>query len=457
MPSFADLGLPADVVSTLAARGITEPFPIQSMTLADGCAGRDLSGKAPTGSGKTLAFGIPLVTRTSVAKSRRPRGLVLVPTRELAAQVTRELSWLGASRKRRVTAVYGGTGFGAQMKALRRGVDILVACPGRLTDLLDRGELELGDLEIAVIDEADRMADMGFLPAVRALLDRTPRSRQTLLFSATLDGAVDVLVREYQRDPTRHELRDVETRSSHTFWKMRREERVEVTADVIRRSGPTIVFCRTKHGTDALERKLARLGIRSAAIHGNRTQGQRERALKAFADGKVEALVATDVAARGIHVDDVECVVQFDLPADAKDYTHRAGRTARAGRAGRVVTLVSAEQSRDVARLQRALGLNCAVTAPSLDALAKEPAVVAPSPPRVEPHAAHEPHGTVKWFDTRRGFGFIAHRDGSDLFVHHSQLVGGSTRALKPGQTVSYEIGVGRKGDEARNVRVLAA
>ena len=283
--TFDALGVPTDLVSTLHARGIRAPFPIQALTIADGCAGRDLSGRAPTGSGKTLAFGIPLVARVSGAKPKRPRGLVLVPTRELAAQVCSELEWLGHGRRLRVAAVYGGVGFGAQLKALRRGVDVVVACPGRLTDLIERKECSLRDVEIAVVDEADRMADMGFLPVVRKLLDQTPDTRQTLLFSATLDGVVDTLVRGYQREPVRHELPDVDVDvapATHHFWRVERDQRVRRTAEVIEAAGPTIVFCRTKRGTDTVARKLEQAGVRTAAIHGNRSQGQRERALAEF-------------------------------------------------------------------------------------------------------------------------------------------------------------------------------
>jgi superfamily II DNA/RNA helicase len=299
------------------------------------------------------------------------------------------------------------------------------------------------------------MADMGFLPAVRRLLDLPPRSRQTLLFSATLDGSVDVLVRDYQRNPVRHELQDTENRSTHTFWKVERDQRAEIAAGIIRQSGPTIVFCRTKHGTDALAKKLGRLGIRSEVIHANRTQGHRERALQAFADGHADALVATDVAARGIHVDDVACVVQADLPADRKDYTHRAGRTGRAGRAGKVVTFVCPDQALTARRLQRALGLDLPITSPAIAAVTSTKAV---EHARARDRTVQGEHpGTVKWFDSRRGFGFITQHDGSDLFVHHRDLAAASLRALKPGQTVSFEVARGRKGNEAKRVRVLAA
>jgi len=466
--SFAELGVPADLVRTLQARGLDSAFPIQAMTVPDGLAGRDLCGRAPTGSGKTVAFGIPLAARVAHARPRRPRGLVLVPTRELAAQVCGELTWLGHGRKLRVAAVYGGAGFGAQLKALRRGVDVLVACPGRLTDLIERRELDLDEVEMVVVDEADRMADMGFLPDVRALLDRTPETRQTLLFSATLDGAVDELVRRYQRDPSRQLLPEADQlAATHHFWSTDRTSRVALTAEVVEATGPTIVFCRTKHGSDALAKKLEQRGVRCAAIHGNRTQGQRERALGAFAAGKVQALVATDVAARGIHVDSVACVVHFDPPADFKDYTHRSGRTARAGAEGMVVSLVLPEQRRGVAGFQRELGQRPGLVAPDLAALAggtasHEAASVPTRPPaseaRSEPTVASDrARGTIKWFDARKGFGFIARRGGRDVFVHFSAIEGDGYRRLEEGQVVEYDLEAGRQGDQARRVRVLQA
>ncbi|MFM8304948.1 MAG: DEAD/DEAH box helicase [Actinomycetota bacterium] len=468
MESFADLGVPDDVVATLRARGIDAPFPIQAMTVPDGMAGRDVSGKAHTGSGKTLAFGIPMVTRLGRAHPRRPIGLVLVPTRELASQVCGELTWLGRVRKLRVAAVYGGAGFGAQLKAMRRGTEILVACPGRLTDLIERGEVDLGAVETVVIDEADRMSDMGFLPEVRRLLDQTPATRQTLLFSATLDGAVDTLVRAYQRDPVRHVLADDpdrESRAVHRFWRTDREAKVVLTADIIRLAGPTIVFCRTKHGTDGLAKKLGRLGVRVETIHGNRSQGQRERALGAFAAGKVDALLATDVAARGIHVDDVACVVHFDPPNDEKDYTHRSGRTARAGAHGTVISLVLPDQVKSARRMQRVLDLPVGVDGPdpaTLASLAGDGAERRPAPPaapaprpeahRVPAKGARRPRGTIKFFDTKRGFGFIDRGTGTDLFVHHTGLDVAGHR-LREGQVVEFEIGEGRRGEEARKVR----
>jgi superfamily II DNA/RNA helicase/cold shock CspA family protein len=460
MPSttFAELGVPAELVRTLRARGMTDAFDIQAMTLPDGLAGRDLCGRAPTGSGKTIAFGIPLVAGVGNARPKRPRGLVLVPTRELAAQVCGELEWLGGARKLRVAAVYGGAGFGAQFKALRRGVDVLVACPGRLTDLIERREVDLDEVEMVVVDEADRMADMGFLPAVSALLDRTPPTRQTLLFSATLDGAVDQLVRRYQREPTRHQLPETDQlAATHHFWAVDRAKRVDVTAEIVAAAGPTIVFSRTKHGADALTKKLEQRGVRSVAIHGNRSQGQRERALAAFADGKVRALVATDVAARGIHVDAVACVVHFDPPADFKDYTHRSGRTARAGADGIVVSLVSPDQKGLTARFQRELGQRAGLARPDVQRLGERVSHDAPKPARVVTTSPTDgrPSGTIKWFDAKKGFGFIERASGRDVFVHFSEIEGDGFRCLEEGQQVEFDLAPGPKGEQAQRVRVL--
>jgi len=387
-PSFADLGVPTPVAAAIAARGITDPFPIQVATLPDAIAGRDLCGRAPTGSGKTLAFGIPLALSVDRARPHHPTGLVLVPTRELAAQVARELEWLTASQRLRITTFYGGVGFDHQLRDLRRGVDIAVACPGRLADLVQRKSIHLDEVQVAVLDEADRLADMGFLPEVRRLLDRTPDTRQTLLFSATLDGDVDTLIRRYQHNPARHELEtpidEHAAVAEHHFWSVTREGRLEVTADVVNRAGPTVVFTRTKHGADRLARQLGQRGLDTAVLHGNRSQSQRDRALQEFHTGRVHALVATDVAARGIHVDGVACVVHFDPPADHKDYVHRSGRTARAGAAGVVISLVTSEQRGPVRKMQKALGLRQELVDPDHEtALADAPAH-APRRPRTE-------------------------------------------------------------------------
>ncbi len=359
--SFADLGVPETIVRSLAARGIDAPFPVQVAALPDALAGRDVSGRAPTGSGKTIAFGIPLVVANHDrrARPRRPLALVLAPTRELAAQVADELHLLAGRHGPRVAAVYGGVGFDRQIRALRDGVEIVVACPGRLADLLSQNHLRLSEVDSVVLDEADRMADMGFLPEVKRLLDQCPPDRQTLLFSATLDGAVDELIRRYQRQPVRHELvadPDVPDLAEHHFWRVERHDRVSTTARLVDHIGPTVVFCRTKRGADRVARQLAAAGVRAAAIHGDRSQSQRERALAAFHAQSIDALVATDVAARGIHVDHVAGVIHFDPPADHKDYVHRSGRTARAGRRGVVVSLVPPELRKPVGVLQRDLG-----------------------------------------------------------------------------------------------------
>jgi superfamily II DNA/RNA helicase len=370
--TFTDLGVSADITARLADEGVTEPFPIQAATIPPGLDGRDICGRAPTGSGKTLAFGIPLVTRVSKAKPSKPRALVLAPTRELAAQIERALTPLAATRQRRVAAVYGGVGFGGQLTALRRGADIIVATPGRLADLIERRQIDLCDVEIVVVDEADRMADMGFLPEVRRLLDRVRPDRQTYLFSATLDGEVDVLIRHYQRQPFRHEAETPDAGDDlrrHLFWKTSRAERASVAAQVIIRHSSTVVFCRTKRGADRLARQLNEAGVSAAPIHGDRTQAQREKALAAFSAGRVQALVATDVAARGIHVDAVGCVLHFDPPADEKTYVHRSGRTGRAGAGGTVLTLATEEVAGAVKVMQKALGFQPRTTAPDLAGL----------------------------------------------------------------------------------------
>ena len=345
-PTFAALGVPARLCARLDELGIAEPFPVQAATLPDALAGRDVCGKAPTGSGKTIAFGLPLLARIEKAAPRRPKGLVLVPTRELASQVQEQLQALCWGTKTEVLAVYGGAGMEQQMKALGKGVEVVVATPGRLKDLLDRGSLRLDDVNIVVIDEADRMADMGFLPEVRRLLDQTNPKRQTLLFSATLDGDVDVLIRSYQTNPVHHEAESIEEQGevTHRFWAVSHADRIQVATAVVERSWPAIVFSRTRHGAERLSKQLKKAGVRAEAIHGDRSQSQRERALGAFGRGDVHVLVATDVAARGIHVDGVACVLQFDPPATDKDYVHRSGRTGRAGEAGTVITLRPARE-----------------------------------------------------------------------------------------------------------------
>jgi superfamily II DNA/RNA helicase/cold shock CspA family protein len=453
-PSFADLGVPARLCAGLAARGITEPFPIQAATLADALAGRDIAGKAPTGSGKTLAFGLVIAARLAGGprpEPRRPRALVLVPTRELAAQVQRELQALVDERTcGPVAAVYGGVGYGPQRRLLARGVSAVVACPGRLEDLVASGDIRLDHADLVVLDEADRMADMGFLPAVRRLVDRTPADRQTLLFSATLDGDVDTLVARYQRDPVHHEVAGDHNDGAaveHLFFTVERADRAGLAAELVGRAGPTIVFCRTRHGADRVARQLGQAGVRAVAIHGRRTQAQRDQALRSFRDGRSPALVATDVAARGIHVDGVACVVHFDLPDDPKDYVHRSGRTGRAGAPGTVVSLVTPDARKAARALQRELGR----TEPVEPA---DPARVSAPSGTAGPLAGNEDPlaGTVKSFNPGRGYGFIARRGETDVFVHVSNLHP-RHETLVAGQRVRFELAPGRKGQQAVNVR----
>ena len=380
--AFVALGVPPQLSAALARAGITDPFPIQAATLPDCLAGRDVCGKAPTGSGKTLAFGLgilgPLaVTARGERRGRRkdggrPKALVLVPTRELASQVEDVLGFLAGSIGVAVTSVFGGVGYGKQLAALRRGVDVLIACPGRLEDLVARGSVDLGFVQTVVIDEADRMADMGFLPAVRRLMNQTSANRQTLLFSATLDGPVDKLVREYQRSPVRHDvtLDDADGGvTHHHFWSVAPDDKAAVTARTVAARGPALVFCRTKRGADRLSQRLTRFGLDTAAIHGDRSQSQRERALAAFRAGRLDVLVATDVAARGIHVEAVPLVVHYDPPADTTDYVHRSGRTGRAGADGIVVSLLGQDHIVSARRIQRQLGLAPGVSSPDVSGL----------------------------------------------------------------------------------------
>ncbi|MFC5993132.1 DEAD/DEAH box helicase [Pseudonocardia hispaniensis] len=367
MPSFATLGLPAPVVRALDAEGFAEPFPIQAATLPETLRGRDLLGRGQTGSGKTLAFGLALLSRLAGdrARPRRPRGLVLVPTRELAQQVVEALTPFARSLHLSLTAVVGGVSFNRQAAALERGVDLLVATPGRLTDHTTQGTCDLSGVEITALDEADRMADMGFLPQVRAILDRTPADGQRLLFSATLDGDVATLVKNYLHDPVTRAVAPavapVATMDHHVLL-VDGADKARVVTEVAARDGRTILFVRTKYGVDRLVRNLRRDGVAAAALHGGKTQNARNRAIAEFRDGRTPVLVATDVAARGIHVDDVSLVVHVDPPADPKDYLHRAGRTARGGESGTVVTLVTPPERHDVERLTQQAGVRPTLT-----------------------------------------------------------------------------------------------
>ena len=358
--TFDALGVSADLVAALAGRGIREPFPIQALTVPDALAGRDVCGKAKTGSGKTLAFGLPIIERVRAAESRRPTALVLVPTRELALQVHDELAPLGRERGVRFAAVYGGANMERQIKALVKGVDVVVATPGRMIDLLERKEVSVEALQIVVVDEADRMADMGFLPQVEWILRNAKAVEQTLLFSATLDGVVDTLIKRYQHDPVMHEIESKTVtveEMEHRFLHVHQMDKVKVTAAIARNANRTMIFVRTKRGADRLAEQLGREGVRAMAIHGDLRQTAREKALADFSAGKLPVLVATDVAARGIHVDDVDIVVHYDPPEDHKAYLHRSGRTARAGESGVVVTLVLWDQELEVKRLMKRIGV----------------------------------------------------------------------------------------------------
>jgi superfamily II DNA/RNA helicase len=357
---FAGLGLSAAVVGALATAGITTPTPIQEVALPDALAGRDVLGRARTGSGKTLAFGLPLLSRLAGEAPRRvpnrPRGLILLPTRELAQQVEDALRPIADVLGQRLLVVVGGAPIGRQITGLGRGVDVLVATPGRLEDLLQRRAVSLDAVSTVVLDEADHMADLGFLPAVRRILDSTPSGRQCLLFSATLDGDVDKLVSRYLRNPAVHRVDEDETPTAameHRVFRLSHEHKIAVAAEIADRQDRTLFFVRTKHGADRLARQFRSRGVDATALHGNLNQNQRRRALDAFTSGRTPVLVATDVAARGLHVDALGLVVHFDPPTDHKVYAHRSGRTARAGASGTVISLVEPHQQADVTRIHR--------------------------------------------------------------------------------------------------------
>ena len=367
--TFASLGVPARLVEALVATGITEPFPIQSATLPDSLAGRDVLGRGRTGSGKTLAFVLPVLARLAATRATRqpgrPRALILAPTRELATQIHATLAPLAEQLRLRSTTVFGGVGARPQISALRAGVDVLVACPGRLDDHLRSGHAALDAVEITVLDEADHMADLGFLPVVKRLLDRTPRDGQRMLFSATLDQGVDQLVQRYLRDAVTHSVdsaRSPVATMTHHVLHIDAEHRVPVLVDLTAAPGRTIVFTRTKHGAKKLAKQLAAARIPAVELHGNLAHNARTRNLAAFASGEATTLVATDIAARGIHVDDVALVVHADPPVEHKAYLHRSGRTARAGASGTVVTLMTDAQRAEVRDLTRKAGITPTTT-----------------------------------------------------------------------------------------------
>ena len=359
--AFAELFVPAALCSVLGAQGIFEPFPIQIATLPDSLAGRDVLGQGRTGSGKTLAFALPLVARiaSSGNKTRqaRPRGLVLVPTRELATQVAGVIAPLAEAVGLRVTTVFGGVSAAPQIKSFKSGIDIVVACPGRLLDHIGTGTIHLDEVEVCVLDEADHMADQGFLPMVKKILDATPRDGQRLLFSATLAGGVDVIVKRYLTSPVSHQAQiEAPVLLAHRVVVVAEKDRLDMLIELIS-DGRAVVFARTKHRARQLARKLTAAGVEAVDMHGNLSQNARERNLAAFVDGKARVMVATDIAARGIHIDDVPLVIHADPPIEHKAYTHRSGRTARAGNAGEVITIASFEQQTEVAKLLSRAGV----------------------------------------------------------------------------------------------------
>ena len=365
--SFDDLGVNAALTKALARQGITSPFPIQTATLPDAVSGRDILGRGQTGSGKTLAFGLAMLTRLAKrrAKPHQPLGLVLAPTRELAMQINDSLAPLMTSVELKSRLIAGGMPYGKQLEALRKGVPILIATPGRLIDLMERGDVDLSKAEVVVLDEADQMADMGFLPAMKQILDACKSGGQRLLFSATLDKDVNRLVRTYLNNPIEHSVdtgkASVDTMDHHVLV-VHPQDRDAVIAQIASREGRTIIFTRTKHGADKLTEKLTSQGVPTGVLHGDKSQAVRTRTLGDFRDGRINALVATNVAARGIHVDDVSLVVHFDAPTDPKDYLHRAGRTARAGESGTVVTMTAPRQQRTVKHMTDRCGVTPTVT-----------------------------------------------------------------------------------------------
>ncbi|HTR90908.1 MAG TPA: DEAD/DEAH box helicase [Trebonia sp.] len=385
--TFAALGVPAELVEVLEDEGITTPFPVQAATLPDALAGRDILGRARTGSGKTLGFSLPMVSRLAGGStlSARPRGLVLVPTRELASQVSTVLKPLARAMNLWVTTIYGGVSYGPQVNALQRRTDIVVATPGRLADLISQGECDLADVEVTVIDEADQMADLGFLPIVRRLLESTPDGGQRMLFSATLDAAIDVLARRFLTDPVLHSVDENSSPAEieHHVITIEPSHKLAVVSALAGGEKRSLVFTRTKHGAERLARQLTEAGIPAAELHGNLRQNARTRNLAAFADGIARVMVATDIAARGIHIDGIDLVVHADPPAEHKAYVHRSGRTARGGADGVVVTLQMKSQARDVTAMMRKAGItpHAAVAADADSAVLTE--IAGPAAPRV--------------------------------------------------------------------------
>jgi len=451
--TFQSLGVPAELTQVLADAGITSPFPIQTATLPDSLAGRDVLGRGRTGSGKTLAFALPVVTRLAAdgvrpderKAGRKPRALILAPTRELVAQINETLMPLTRPLRLRTITVFGGVSAGPQIDAFRKGVDIVIACPGRLEDHLGQRNVSLDDIQVTVLDEADHMADLGFLPVVKRIMDRTPENGQRLLFSATLDNGIDVLVKRYLSRPVTHSVDSEQSpvaAMEHHVLHVSSDDRLPVLVDLASAPGRTMIFTRTKHRAKQLTRQLIKQGIPAVEMHGNLAQNTRTRNLAAFSDGRATALVATDIAARGIHVDDVALVIHADPPVEHKAYLHRSGRTARAGNDGTVVTLATEDQRSDVKQLARKAGINPTVTQlrvgdPLLSTLAPgERSVLTPAeieaalpsapsqgnPPGTGKHRSRTPGGGQRG---RSGSGGAAARTGSRSTSGGGQRTGG--------------------------------
>ena len=386
--SFYDLGVDPALVQTLERQGISEPFEVQREAIPDSMLGNDICCRAPTGSGKTLAFGLPLISRTPRADPEFPTALILSPTRELAEQICKVLTPLAETFELEVLAIYGGVPYGRQRKALSRGVDIVVACPGRLLDLLDHGALSLEDVGAVVIDEADRMADMGFMEPVCDILDRCSPNRQTVLFSATLDEEVGDLVENYLHNPVTIEVgpKEVSMESmEHFFWLMKSSMKPGIAAEAIRKCGRTVVFCRTRRGSDRVGKELIDEGIGVAILHGGLDQKKRDKAMAKFVDGRCIALIATDVAARGIDVEGINCVIHYDPPENGKAYKHRSGRTARAGSTGTVISLVQNPQKKMCSNIQKDVGIFVKFSPPDFNHLPKYDVEYIPPPQKDKP------------------------------------------------------------------------
>jgi len=374
--SFSDLGIGPAIVRELNKQGISEPFEVQKESIPDSLLGRDVCCRAPTGSGKTLAFGLPLMARTRRANSKRPTSLILTPTRELAEQINSVLRPIAQAVDRDIVSIYGGVSYKKQYNALNKGVDILVACPGRLIDLLDRRALKLDDVETVVLDEADRMADMGFMEPVCEILDLCAENRQTILFSATLDEDVSELVKNYQNNPVTIEVGPKEVsieNMQHLFWTMKPHQKLRVTSEILTKCGKTMIFCKTRRGVDRLGDEMYDAEINVATLHGGLNQRQRDRALRRFTKGGAAALVATDVAARGIDIQGVNCVIHYDPPENGKAYKHRSGRTARAGAEGVVISYVQRSQQRTYNKIQNEVGIKRRFQPPNVENLTEYP------------------------------------------------------------------------------------